>query len=53
MGDYYVKVVIFRHTEFEEAPVIPLIFMIHMKRIEFIQFSIFTGCGTRSGNNGV
>jgi hypothetical protein len=42
MGDFYVKVVIFRHTEFEEAPVIPLIFMIHMKRIEFIHSFLFS-----------
>ncbi len=34
MGDYNLSVFTFRQTEFEEAPVIPLMFMIHEQKVE-------------------
>jgi len=34
MGDFYVSVLTYRQTEFEEMPVIPLMFMLHMDRLQ-------------------
>ncbi len=41
MVDFYVTVVTFRHTEIEEAPVISLIFMIYMEKMECILSFLF------------
>lgn len=41
MGDFYLSVLTYRQTEFEETPVIPLIFMIHEKKFESIHDFFF------------
>ena len=41
MGDYYLSVLTFRQTEFEETPVVPLLFMIHERRIESVHDYFF------------
>jgi len=33
MGDFYLKVLLYRHTEFNESPVIPLAFLIHERKL--------------------
>ena len=42
MGDFYVSVLTYRQTEFEEMPVIPLIFMLHMDRLQTIHEIFFS-----------
>jgi hypothetical protein len=42
MGDFYVSVLTYRQTEFEEMPVIPLIFMLHMDRLQTIHEFFFS-----------
>jgi hypothetical protein len=42
MGDYYVSVLTYRQTEFEEMPVVPLIFMLHMDRLQCIHEFFFS-----------
>lgn len=42
MVDFYVSGLSYRHTKFEETPVIPLMFMIHMERIEYVNSFFFS-----------
>ena len=35
LGDFYVSPILFRHTLFEQAPVMPAAFLIHEKRTQF------------------
>ena len=35
LGDFYVSPILFRHTLFEEAPVIPAAFLLHEKQTQF------------------
>lgn len=42
MGDFYVSVLTYRHTEFEEMPVVPLMFMLHMDRLQRIHEFFFS-----------
>ena len=35
LGDFYVSPLLFRHTLFEDAPVMPVAFLIHEKRTQF------------------
>jgi hypothetical protein len=41
MGDFYLSVLTFRQTEFEETPVVPLLFMIHERRLESVHDFFF------------
>lgn len=36
------SILTYRHTEFEETPVIPLMFLIHMERIEYVHSFFFS-----------
>ena len=41
MGDFYLSVLTFRQTEFKETPVVPLLFMIHERRLESVHDFFF------------
>lgn len=41
LGDFYVSVLTFRLTEFEETPIIPLMYMIHHRKWEFVHEFFF------------
>ena len=42
LGDFYVSPILFRHTLFEEAPVIPAAFLLHEKRTQFAHEILMT-----------
>ena len=42
MGDFYVSVLTYRQNEFKETPVIPLMFIFHMERIEYVHSFFFS-----------
>jgi hypothetical protein len=50
MGDFYVSVLTYWHNEFEETPVIPLMFMIHMERIEYVHSFFFSRVERRNSS---
>ena len=41
MGDFYISVLTYRQTEFEETPVVPLLFMIHEQKVEAVHDFFF------------
>ena len=42
MGDFYLSVLLYRHTEFNESPVIPLSFLIHERKLNSTHTNFFT-----------
>ena len=42
MGDFYLSVLLYRHTEFNESPVIPLAFFVHERKLLATHTSFFT-----------
>ena len=42
MGDFYMSVLLYRHTEFNESPVIPLSFLIHERKLNSTHINFFT-----------
>ena len=42
MGDFYVSVLTYRQNEFKETPVILLMFIFHMERIEYVHSFFFS-----------
>ena len=41
IGDFYLSVLLFRHTDFESAPVLPLAYMIHERKLQHTHEVLF------------
>ena len=44
LGDFYVSTLAFRHTLFKEAPVIPVAFLIHERKLQTCHDELFGTC---------
>ena len=42
LGDFYLSVLTFRDTEFEESPVVPLVYMFHERKLQSVHNFVFS-----------